>query len=149
MITKSLHLVTAVLVLALTSGLQGAAGTTAPATRPTTQKGQTSFKPEELQQLAAPIALYPDPLLAQVLMASTYPVEIVQAERWANENKQLKGEALTKELETKTGMKVDLLDKFVYLMDRSDLPERISSLIKHENCTMIVVHSPEELEATP
>ncbi len=53
-----------------------------------------------------------------------------------------------KELDQK-GMKVDLLDKFVYLMDRSDLPERISSLIKHENCTMIVVHSPEELENTP
>lgn len=53
-----------------------------------------------------------------------------------------------KELDQK-GMKVDLLDKFVYLMDRSDLPERTSSLIKHENCTMIVVHSPEELENTP
>src|SRR3972149_5472938 len=54
-----------------------------------------------------------------------------------------------KELNSKTGMKVDLLDKFVYLLDRSDLPERISALVKHENCTMIVVHSPEELEATP
>ncbi len=54
-----------------------------------------------------------------------------------------------KELNSKTGMKVDLLDKFVYLLDRSDLPERVSALIKHENCTMIVVHSPEELEATP
>ena len=54
-----------------------------------------------------------------------------------------------KELSSKTGMKVDLLDKFVYLLDRSDLPERVSALIKHENCTMIVVHSPEELEATP
>jgi aspartokinase len=53
-----------------------------------------------------------------------------------------------KELDQK-GMKVDLLDKFVYLMDRSDMPERITSLIKHENCTMIVVHSPEELENTP
>ena len=54
-----------------------------------------------------------------------------------------------KELETKTGMKVDLLDKFVYLLDRGDLPERIIALIKHENCTMIVVHSSEELENTP
>jgi hypothetical protein len=53
-----------------------------------------------------------------------------------------------KELDQK-GMKVDLLDKFVYLMDRNDMPERITSLIKHENCTMIVVHSPEELENTP
>ena len=55
----------------------------------------------------------------------------------------------SKEISTKNGMKVDLLDKFVYLMDRGDMPERISTLVKHDNCTMIVVHSPEELEATP
>ncbi len=55
----------------------------------------------------------------------------------------------SKELASNSGMKVDLLDKFVYLLDRSDMPERISTLVKHENCTMIVVHSPEELEATP
>jgi aspartokinase len=54
-----------------------------------------------------------------------------------------------KELEAKSGMKVDLLDKHVYLLDRSELPERINALVKHDNCTMIVVHSPEELEATP
>jgi aspartokinase len=54
-----------------------------------------------------------------------------------------------KELDTKSGMKVDLLGKHVYLLDRSEMPERINALIKHENCTMIVVHSPEELEATP
>jgi len=54
-----------------------------------------------------------------------------------------------KELASNAGMKVDLLDKYVYLLDRNDLPERISSLVKHESCTMIVVHSPEELEATP
>jgi aspartokinase len=55
----------------------------------------------------------------------------------------------TKEITTQTGMKVDLLGKVVYLLDRSDMPERISALVKHDNCTMIVVHSPEELEATP
>ncbi|MDR1993713.1 MAG: ACT domain-containing protein [Nitrososphaerota archaeon] len=54
-----------------------------------------------------------------------------------------------KELSSEQGMKVDLLDKFVYLLDRNNLPERITALVKHENCTMIVVHSPEELEATP
>jgi len=53
-----------------------------------------------------------------------------------------------KELDLKA-MKVDLPDKFVYLLDRSELPARINSLVKHDNCTMIVVHSPEELEATP
>ena len=54
-----------------------------------------------------------------------------------------------KEIDVKNALKVDLLNKHVYLLDRSDLPERISTLVKHENCTMIVVHSPEELEATP
>jgi aspartokinase len=54
-----------------------------------------------------------------------------------------------KELATKSGMKVDLPGKFVYLLDRADLPERVNTLVKHDNCTMIVVNSPEELEATP
>lgn len=57
------------------------------------------FKPEELEQILAPIALYPDSLLAQILMASTYPLEVVQADRWAKQNKDLKGDALTAALE--------------------------------------------------
>ena len=52
------------------------------------------LKPEELDQLVAPIALYPDPLLAQVLMASAYPLDIVQAERWQRSHKNLKGDQL-------------------------------------------------------
>src|SRR5215472_14836033 len=52
------------------------------------------LKPEELDQLVAPIALYPDPLLAQVLIASSYPLDIVQAERWLQSHKNLKGDAL-------------------------------------------------------
>jgi hypothetical protein len=58
-----------------------------------------TFKQEELDQLVAPIALYPDSLLTQVLMASTYPLEVVQADRWAKQNKDLKGDALAKALE--------------------------------------------------
>jgi aspartokinase len=54
----------------------------------------------------------------------------------------------TKEIDVRNGMKVDLPNKFVYLLDRADLPERVSTLTKHDNCTMIVVNSPEELEAT-
>jgi len=57
------------------------------------------FKQEELDQMLAPIALYPDDLLAQILMASTYPLEIVLAARWAKQNKDLKGDALTEALE--------------------------------------------------
>lgn len=51
------------------------------------------LKPEELEQLLAPIALYPDSLLAQILMASTYPLEVVQAERAVKENPGLKDDA--------------------------------------------------------
>jgi hypothetical protein len=58
----------------------------------------TPFKPEQLEQLAAPIALYPDPLLAQVLMASTYPLEVVLAARFVQANPSLKGEALDEAL---------------------------------------------------
>ena len=57
------------------------------------------FKQEELDQLVAPIALYPDSLLTQILMASTYPLEVVQADRWAKQNKDVKGDALAKGLE--------------------------------------------------
>jgi hypothetical protein len=58
-----------------------------------------TFKQEELDQLLAPIALYPDELLTQILMASTYPLEVVQAERWAKQNKSLKGDALKSALD--------------------------------------------------
>jgi hypothetical protein len=61
---------------------------------PTATSSTQLLKPAELDQLVAPIALYPDPLLAQVLMASAYPLDIVQAERWLEANKNLKGEAL-------------------------------------------------------
>ena len=60
------------------------------------------FRQEELDQLAAPIALYPDSLIAQILMASTYPLEVVQADRFAKQNASLKGEALTKALESQS-----------------------------------------------
>jgi len=68
-----------------------------PATSAQIQAGgppEKLLKPEELAALVAPIALYPDNLLSLVLMASTYPVEVVQAERWAKENKKLKGDQL-------------------------------------------------------
>ena len=50
---------------------------------------EESFSREELEKLLAPIALYPDPLLAQMLPASAYPVQIVQAQRWLDKNKAL------------------------------------------------------------
>jgi len=72
-----------------------AQATSAPATAAgqPAEAGKT-FSQEELDQLVAPIALYPDDLLAQVLMASTYPLEIVSAERWVKANPGLKDKAL-------------------------------------------------------
>ena len=52
--------------------------------------------PEQLQRLVAPIALYPDSLVAQILAASTFPEEVVEADRWVQEHPDLKGEALGK-----------------------------------------------------
>jgi hypothetical protein len=49
---------------------------------------------DQLDSLVAPIALYPDPLLAQTLAASTYPLEIIQLQQWMGRNKNLQGQAL-------------------------------------------------------
>lgn len=61
---------------------------------PAAAPNQQLLKPAELDALVAPIALYPDPLLSLVLMASTYPIEVVQADRWVKENDKLKGDQL-------------------------------------------------------
>ena len=97
-------LVIAVLLSALTSamaqGNQGNQGNQeTQATQPTSdnaaqQPAANLLKPEQLDALVAPIALYPDPLLVNVLAAATYPLEVVQADRWATENKNLKGDQL-------------------------------------------------------
>ncbi|HEY6198116.1 MAG TPA: DUF3300 domain-containing protein, partial [Candidatus Binatia bacterium] len=57
------------------------------------------LKQEEIEQLVAPIALHPDDLVSQILMASTYPIEVVIADRWVKQNSKLSGDALTAELE--------------------------------------------------
>ncbi|HEX5011400.1 MAG TPA: DUF3300 domain-containing protein [Planctomycetota bacterium] len=72
----------------------------APAAPPAGDSGQLS--PEQLEQMLAPIALYPDDLLAQILMACTYPLEIVQADRWAKEHKTPTGDEAARLLEEQT-----------------------------------------------
>ena len=76
-----------------------AAANTAPAQQAAAQ-GQQRFSDEQLEAMLAPIALYPDNLVTQVLMASTYPLDIVAALRWLGEgnNKSLKGTALEQAL---------------------------------------------------
>ena len=53
-----------------------------------------TYSREELAQMLAPIALYPDALLSQILMASTYPIEVIEADRWRKDNAHLQDEAL-------------------------------------------------------
>jgi hypothetical protein len=59
------------------------------------------FGQEELDQMLAPIALYPDSLLAQILMAATYPLEVAQADQWAKANKNLSGDQFNDALDDK------------------------------------------------
>src|SRR5256712_7530434 len=54
---------------------------------------------QELDQMLAPIALYPDSLLSQIFMASSYPLEVVEAARWSKANPGLKGEEAVKAVE--------------------------------------------------
>lgn len=65
--------------------------------QPATSTAQTEgekIAPDQLDSLVAPVALYPDPLLAQVLAAATYPLEIIQLQQWLDKNKGLKDKAL-------------------------------------------------------
>jgi uncharacterized protein DUF3300/endosialidase-like protein len=82
-----------VLLLAISTGAYAQAQPSPPATSGSDVQ-QTLLQPEELDQLVAPIALYPDPLLSEVLMASAYPLDVVQAERWLKANTNLKGDKL-------------------------------------------------------
>jgi hypothetical protein len=60
------------------------------------------FSKEQIEQLVAPIALYPDSLLAQVLMAATYPADVAEAAKWSKANKDMKGDDAVKAVESQT-----------------------------------------------
>jgi len=60
-----------------------------------TEQAAPRIPNDQLDSLVAPIALYPDPLLSQVLVASTYPLEIIQLQQWLQKNGALTGDALT------------------------------------------------------
>ena len=73
---------------------------------------------EELDSLTAPIALYPDALLSQILMASTYPLEVVSAARWVKANPDVKGDAALKKVENETwDVSVKSLAAFPSILD--------------------------------
>ncbi|MGZ3640439.1 MAG: DUF3300 domain-containing protein, partial [Ktedonobacterales bacterium] len=83
------------------------------------EKPAPQLSPDQLDALVAPIALYPDPLLSQALMASTYPLEIIQAQQWLAKNASLKGDDLEKAVKAQdwepsvqaTAMMPDLLKR--------------------------------------
>jgi hypothetical protein len=80
-----------------------AAQTDAPAPPPDAPAAGTPiYSAEQLDQLLAPVALYPDDLLGQILMAATYPLEVVQADRWLQEpsNASLRGSTLAQALQS-------------------------------------------------
>jgi hypothetical protein len=58
-----------------------------------------AFTQQELDQMLAPIALYPDSLLSQIMMAATYPLEVVEADRWSRANSDLRGERAVRAVE--------------------------------------------------
>ncbi|ACE83228.1 DUF3300 domain-containing protein [Cellvibrio japonicus] len=83
------------LLLPLFSGCVQAQSNTSPAY----SQEQASFSQAQLDSLLAPIALYPDTLLSHILIASTYPLEVIQADRWVRNNKQLSGDAVVNAVE--------------------------------------------------
>src|SRR5262245_57710333 len=86
MVLKQVQTIVVCLTLALSAFAQS----------PQAVRGTASSAPSpaEMQQLVAPIALYPDALLSQILAGSTYPTQVVEADRWIQQNRNLKGEAL-------------------------------------------------------
>lgn len=96
------------------------------------QQSEAKIPNERMEQLVAPIALYPDSLLAQVFMASTYPLEIVQADRWAKANPKLKGKALEEKLvaqpwDTSVKSLVTVPQVLTMMSEKLDWTERLGS----------------------
>src|SRR3954453_2704250 len=90
-----IHGVIAIVSLALSStGSAQQAQSQEMTTTTTTDQETTKLPAGELDSLVAPIALYPDSLLAQTLAASTYPLEVIQLQQWMDKNKNLQGKAL-------------------------------------------------------
>ncbi len=87
------------LVLMPGDGLLMARPQDSPQEQDSSQEAAAKLPPEQLDSLVAPIALYPDPLLSQTLVASTYPLEIIQLQQWLEKNKGLKDKALAEAVE--------------------------------------------------
>jgi hypothetical protein len=91
MIKPTMRLLAVALLFAVP---QAASAQTPPPAQPAAAPSQQLLAAGQLDALVAPIALYPDALLSEILMAATYPLEVVAADRWVNANKSLQGDAL-------------------------------------------------------
>ena len=80
--------------LAAYQDAQGSPQSTGDGSQPQQAQSYTQQTPEKLQQLVAPIALYPDSLVAQIMAASTFPEQVVEADRWVQAHPDLNGDAL-------------------------------------------------------
>jgi hypothetical protein len=78
------------------------AGSTPPAQGSQGAAPDVQQSPEQLDQLVAPISLYPDQLVAQILAAATYPAQVVEAQRWMQAHSDLKGDALGKAVDAQS-----------------------------------------------
>src|SRR6185436_10759448 len=100
----------------------------APAAAPTDEP--PAFTQEQLEQMLAPIALYPDDLLSQILMACTYPLEIVQADRWVKAHKDTPADEASQQLEAEdwdpsVKSLVAVPDVLALLSDKLDWTEQL------------------------
>jgi len=98
--TNALHVLAAALLFAQAMVAVAAppANTAKPAPASSTQQADASFSREQLDQMLAPVALYPDTLLAQVLMASTYPGDVTDAVAWSKAHPDAKGEEAVRQV---------------------------------------------------
>ncbi len=95
----SCHAVALLPVMLLLMGQPAAFGNETDETEAASGTAETPKIPnDQLDSLVAPIALYPDPLLAQTLAASTYPIEVMQLQQWLEKNKELKDQPLADEV---------------------------------------------------
>jgi hypothetical protein len=93
-IARVLRELTAILCIAILAPGNAMAGQTQQQATAPAQQPAVKLPPEQLDSLVAPIALYPDPLLSQTLVASTYPLEVIQLKQWLDQHKDLKDKAL-------------------------------------------------------
>jgi hypothetical protein len=93
-VRRRLRQVVSMTCVLLMTGLGGVALAQGPSAPPPVQANAPALPPQQLENLVAPIALYPDPLLGQALAASTYPVELVEAQQWLQANGNLQGQQL-------------------------------------------------------